>query len=203
MALDPQRFRRLAPYLASLPQGLDSHPDCQAKGTLARSFVSEIKPEQVHGAGLPAPVEALLLAPPNNSRWVPEVLSWAGIYAVVDLLGLSDQAFQEWVARKNRELFTNPVMRVVMNFTSPGLALALSSAYWGVLHHGSRLTVVDSAGASGQVALDYPDRLFDERAARSLGVAFSVALELSRARHLSVTLESWTATRATWAARWA
>lgn len=203
MALDPKRFPSLCAHLEGLPSGLASHPDCKAKGTLVRSYALGIGADQVRGAGLPPEVESLFVAPPANSIWVPEVVSWAGIFATVDLLGLDDAAFERWMAAKNRELFTNPVMRVVMNFTSPKLALSLSSAYWGVIHHGSRLHLVGSDDATARVVLDYPDRLFGEKAARGLAVAFGVALELSRARHARVGLERWTPTQATFVARWA
>ncbi|HEY3445482.1 MAG TPA: hypothetical protein VGK67_03915 [Myxococcales bacterium] len=203
MSFDPKRFARLAAHLEGLPSGLASHPDCKAKGTLVRSFASGVRAEQVRGAGLPEQVEALLLTPPTNSSWVPEVLSWAGIFAVGDLEGLDDAAWAGWVARKNRELYTSAVMRLVMNFTSPTLALALSSAYWGVIHHGSRLQVVDSSGSSARVVLNYPERLFGEPASAALAIAFSVALELSRAHRPVVSLERWTPTQATYEARWA
>ncbi|MGC4122133.1 MAG: hypothetical protein QM765_47655 [Myxococcales bacterium] len=203
MAFDTKRFAWLANHLQSLPAGLDSHPECKAKGTLVRSYAAGVPVEKVRGADLPAPVEALFLTPPANSAWVPEVVSWAGIFAVADLLGLDEPGFARWMAAKNRELFTNPVMRVVMNFTSPTLALALSSAYWGVIHHGSRLKLVGSEELTARVALDYPDRLFGEKAAQGLAVAFTVALELSRARRPNVSLERWTPTESTFVARWA
>ncbi len=201
-ALDRQRFPRLAAHLESLPAGLDSHPDCKAKGTLVRSFASELSAEEARAAGLPGPVEALLVSQPSNRAWVPEVLSWAGIFAVADLQGLDDAAWAKWVARKNRELYTSAVMRLVMNFTSPKLALSLASAYWGVIHHGSRLHVVELGESSAKVVLHYPDRLFGQPAAAALAVAFSVALELSRARRPAVALEGWSPTEAHFAARW-
>jgi hypothetical protein len=137
-------------------RGPGQPPRLQGQGHAGRCFASELSAEEARAAGLPGPVEALLVSQPSNRAWVPEVLSWAGIFAVADLQGLDDAAWAKWVARKNRELYTSAVMRLVMNFTSPKLALSLASAYWGVIHHGSRLHVVELGESSAKVVLHYP-----------------------------------------------
>lgn len=200
--IDKERFPRVAAYLAGLPDGLDSHPTCLAKGTLVRTFVSGLAPDRVKGAGLPPAIEALLAVLPANSAWLSEVQTWAGIYAFADLQELTGWKWDGWVRAKNLELYTNPVLRLVMNFTSPSLAVPLASAYWGTVHRGSRLSVLEKAADRATLSLDYPPRLFDETAARALGIAFGCAFELSHAKTRSLAFDGWTPTRSLYRASW-
>ncbi|MBI5549224.1 MAG: hypothetical protein HY901_35515, partial [Deltaproteobacteria bacterium] len=146
----------MSAYLAGLPQGLQSYPACLVKGTVVRSFTADCVPlEKLEGLTLPAEVAAHLREPPLDCVWVPEVEMWATLLATRDLLDLDDGAWLVWFEPRSREALTNPVLRLVMNFSSPELLLPLSQAYWAMTHKGSKLTIVERASHALTLALEY------------------------------------------------
>ncbi|MBI5544784.1 MAG: hypothetical protein HY901_12910 [Deltaproteobacteria bacterium] len=168
-----------------------------------RSFVEDSIPrEKLEGLALPAEVSTLLREPPLNSAWIPEVSTWATLLAIRDLLGFDDGAWLAWFEPRNRQALTNPVLRLVMNFSSPEVLLPLSQAYWAMTHKGSKLTIVERASHALTLALEYPPGLFDREVASTLTVSFSVPLRLSRARSATVTLKSWAPTHSMFQAEW-
>jgi len=199
----PNPLTKLSAYLAGLPNGLESYPGCLVKAAIARPFLTDsVPPALLAGAGLPAPVAALLGDHGHDSSWIPEVEVWAALAAVQDLLGLDEGAALEWFEQRDREALTNPVLRLVMNFSSVEFLLPLGSGYWAMTHKNSRLSLERAGPQEALLLLDYPPGLFNEGVAKLLTAAYAVPLKLSRAKTAEVTLASWTPTRATFRARW-
>ncbi|MGC4119752.1 MAG: hypothetical protein QM765_35300 [Myxococcales bacterium] len=200
----PQPTTRMSSYIAGLPKGLESYPECQAKGTIVRSFVLDAVPEAtLQAAALPEPVATLLRTPPLNSVWVPEVQFFACMLAVRDLLGFADDAaWKRWFQERNQQALTNPVLRLVMNFTSAEMLLSLGGTFWSTTHRGSKLSVVEKASHGATFALEYPHNLVDAQVADLLTVALTVPLLLTRAKAPVVALASSTSTCSTYKGTW-
>jgi hypothetical protein len=192
----------LASYIAGLPNGLASHPECQAKGAMVRSMIRDplggVPPD-----ALPSEISQLIRSPPLNSQWVPDTFFFGALLALADLRKLSERAYLDWVLDSNRALFKSPVYKL-LSLATPSLLLTLGSATWGSTHRGSKLSVEGvSTGKGGLAVLTFPERHFshpDVITAIQAGV--QVALELSNAKNPTLTLAKTTPTSAEFVAKW-
>ena len=73
--MSSDRFPALEEYIAGLPDGLASHPQCQAKASLYRSLIDTkgLEPDDVDA--LPPDLRSLVIHPVPISSWIPEVHS--------------------------------------------------------------------------------------------------------------------------------
>jgi hypothetical protein len=195
-ALGP-RWRRLAGYLDGLPEGLVSYPSCQAR----RGVV-----EAVLTAGPPVPRDAPpgvkeLLTPPTGA-WIPEVAFQAGLLAMADAAGWSDDDLLAWHRSLNRSLFKGPVYRALMAFFSPLLLLEKGANRWNAFHQGSSLAVTTEGKRAALATLTFPPGLFTPLLLRVYAGAFAAALEHARAEEVAVEVaeagETWGRFRARW-----
>lgn len=175
------QLARLEAYLSSLPGGLASHPECQAKGILVRMLASE---EAYAGAGprLPEPFRRLVEEQPIGSEWIPEVHYEGLVYALADVCGQDDDAILAGVRARNRRMFDSPTYRILMVGSSPAALLRGAALRWANWHRGSTLEVEGIADDGVRVALRFPRGLFDGLHLRVFAESFLAALDLSKAR---------------------
>lgn len=180
MSPDGKILGRVERYLAGLPAGLDSFPECMAKGALVRNLLER---EVVHVLlpKLPEPLRALAEDPPIGSEWIPEVHFGSLLLAVADARGLDDDGLLAWTRDRNRSLFRSPAYRILMSVASPAHLLRFAGARWGNWHRGSTLEVEGIADEGVRAALRFPPTLFDGALAAVYGEAFTAALEMARA----------------------
>ncbi|MFL5274609.1 MAG: DUF2378 family protein [Anaeromyxobacteraceae bacterium] len=191
-----ERYPRVAAYLESLPRGLASHPQCEARSSIVVHFLAGT--ERVDE---PLPREVAQLLTPPTTLWTPEVRLAATMLAVADQERWSDAQHQAWLLARNRELLSGIVYRALMAFLSPAALLEKAAARWSSLHRGTELDVERSGEREVVGRLSHPPRLFTA-VAPAYGAAFQAAIEHSRARTACVTEEDVTATCATYRARW-
>ena len=113
------RLERMERYLAGLPAGLDSFPDCLAKGSVLRSTLAQ-QPIEELASRLPESLRLLVTDPPVDSEWMSETRFVAIYHAVADLRGFTDADILMWARERNRALFRNPAYRILMAVSSPG-----------------------------------------------------------------------------------
>ncbi len=111
-------------------------------------------------------------------------------------------SWKSWFQERNQQALTNPVLRLVMNFTSAETLLSLAGAFWGTTHRGSKLVVVEKSSHGATLTLEHPHNLVDAQVADVITVALTVPLLLTRARSPVVVLASSTPTCATYKATW-
>ncbi len=198
--LDPARFPRLARYLASLPRGLASYPECQAKGAVVRNWTDDLS--ELHHRPLPPELLALLTEPPRLSAWYPEVHLWALLQAYADVRGLSDAGFVAWSRDLNTRLLQGPVYRFVAGMLSPSTVLNLSASAFKSFHRGLGFAVAPAEPDGLTVELTFPPRLLDAFCLRGLGTAFEVVLHLGKASKATVDLQTTTETTGRFLVRW-
>jgi hypothetical protein len=197
----PPELPRLARYVAGLPDGLASHPECKAKGSLVRSLLEEQSRADLVAA-LPGSLRPLALDPPMGSEWIPEVQFVGLIHAVADLRRMRDGDVLAWSRERNRALFRNPAYRILVSVVSPARLIRFAGARWGAFHRGSTLSVEDATDTSVRFLLEFPQGLFDPLALGAYGEAFAAALEASHANDPEVRVDAADATSAEYLVSW-
>src|SRR5512133_524503 len=175
-------------YLAGLPAGLDSFPECVAKGSVLRSTLVQ-QPVAEIAARLPAALRSLVTDPPVDSEWMSEVRFVAIYHAVADVRGLSDADVMAWARDRNRALFRNPAYRILMAVSSPATLLRGATMRWSNWHRGSTLEIEGITDVGVRALLRFPPALFDDLLLRVFGEAFVAALELARAKAPAAAVE--------------
>ena len=184
--------RHLTSYLESLPQGIDSYPDCVQKASVSREFLRFL-PTTGLGA-LPAQVEALIKRPPPPSAWIPEAHVAALFLSVIDAHYPDPQQFVERAYVANKELLVGPLYRVLMLVASPLFLAKNAQARWGTFHRGVTM-VTDSLPTektgTASFHLAYPPYLITQLLCASFGTAFRAAVEAAGGREVSTTVVRW------------
>jgi hypothetical protein len=187
-------------YLASLPGGLATHPDAQAKASLVRAFL-EGQPADVLRR-LPEPLQPLVREPPIENAWIPEVQFCAFFHALCEALGHLPAARAAWIRSRNQSLFSGPLYRLLMTVASPERVLREAARRWGVFHRGSALDFEGFSDDGARVRLAFPPGLFDAFMLDAFSEAFAAALESARAKDPLVQVEASGPGFARFVARW-
>ncbi|MCB9592654.1 MAG: hypothetical protein H6719_07970 [Sandaracinaceae bacterium] len=111
-----ERYRYLREYLAALPDGLSSHPECASKATLLRSSleghedaeVDDLRPELLE----------LYRNPPPATVWVPAVKVNAILHVIIDLYYPRREDVIEWARRRTLRMRDNPIYARILRVTS-------------------------------------------------------------------------------------
>lgn len=186
---------RLGAYLAGLPNGLDSHPQCQAKGSQF-SFVLRCSPVQKL-RGLPPPLQALVDDVPLATSWVPEVHYMALCMAIVDLGELDVDACARWWGVLVNSMASSRVYGALLAMLTPGLVVRGSAQRWDRLHRGSRLRATANDDAL-ELHLEFPEGLFDRFMCEAFTGGFTAIVRRSRVPTSSLRLVHWSPCSARW-----
>jgi hypothetical protein len=196
LALGPA-YRRVQAYLAGLPHGLSSYPECKAR----QGMVDTIMSSAPRFTGEAPPLVLDLLSSPR-APWVREAVLGAGILAMADRARWTDAELLEWHRSLNRHMFRGPVYRAVMAFFSPQFLLERGAGRWATFHSGTTLQVA-AAGERGAVArLEFPPGLFNRLLLQVFGEAFGAALENARAGKVTIQLNETSEKSGTYLASW-
>ncbi len=152
--VDPHRFPSLSAYLARLPEGLDSYPECQTKGSMIRSaleghdFTQDLD-------GLPPRLVELVTDPPPPTRWLPLVYGDSVFHMVCDRFYPSEEAVLDWTYQRTVAMAKNRMYRKLVTVAGPGFLLKISSKVHGLFERGTETrTEVDDHQA--RIELSHP-----------------------------------------------
>ncbi len=190
---------RLERYLAGLPDGLASYPQCQAKGSVLRSL---LEGRALERARLPGPLQLRLEDPPIASEWFPEVHLWALAFAAADQRAMGREALLAWVHERSRRLFEGPLYRALMALVPPATLVRTCGVRWGAFHRGSLMEPGGVADDGARLRLAFPHGLYDAQALEAVAAVLRAALDASGAREAEVEVEASTPTTARFRARW-
>jgi hypothetical protein len=198
MFVDPTRFPLASSYLQSLPNGMESFPECLTRGETLESYFRDFG-KFASDAGLPKVVQDMLRTRPE-ARWVSEVGVQVVNLVVRDLAFQSDDAFDDWTYTASQTIYDKPFVRTLMRLMSPTLIVIGASKRWATFHKGSQLTAGPITESHGRVEstalLQYPVGLFPDLYLRGLTRAFLAALAGSRGKDVRVKLGNVKATSA-------
>lgn len=124
LVLDADVYPSLARYLASLPDGLASYPECKTRGTVissaAHGHAADSFPD-----GLPACVRTMLETPPLPGAWLSAVHSDALFFAVVDRNYPSADAMLEWTKERTLRTAQSKMYRALTRIVGPSMLLRM------------------------------------------------------------------------------
>ena len=195
------RFPRLGAYLAALPAGMRSYPECRVRMATYAGALLGGPPERPHYEGVDPRVRAFLGEPPRG-LWIPEVHLMAGIAAVGDQYDLSREQHYDWLLERNRALFKGGIYRAVMAFLSPELLLRKASDRWTSFHQGTELSFQRTSPNAGLIQLTFPPSLLDEAVARVFGAVFVAAIERANASSAELSVREDASTHVVWLIEW-
>lgn len=198
------RYPRARAYARALPLGLETFPECRARGEVfddIRIRFADIGRDPL----LPGPV-ADFFRGQYSKTWMPEVLGQVVNLMVRDAAMPSDDALFRWSYETSSRLFRDSPFRALMKLVSPTLLVMGAAQRWSALHAGTSLDVgkvertADGSATSG--VLRFPPGLFPELFLRGLTPAFQAAVENARARDVSVKLNRCSAGHAEYEITW-
>jgi hypothetical protein len=175
--VDAARLPATAAYLAALPAGLASHPECQAKASLYRAFVGERAPP-----GLPEVLLDLVLHPRPVTAWIPEVYSHALLLAHYDMDGHDHESFARFTYDSQRALWNSKLYAFLMKLVSPARLITQAGSRWSQFHRGSDLSAEERGPGRGELILRHPPSLYDEISLIGLTEGLRAVLDVSRVR---------------------
>jgi hypothetical protein len=195
------KFPRFSSYLAALPAGLASYPECQAKTSLSVTLLQGMPLPRPKPSEVPEPLSRFLERPPS-SLWMPEVEARALALIIADHYLMSDKQYLAWVKAQNSSFFASLMYRAVMSFVSPASLIPRATERWAAVHRGSTLTAEFVGPRDVDVTLTFPPHLFSGLALEQLVAVFEALFERSKARDPEVMLAEISPTRGIYHARW-
>lgn len=142
-------------YLAGLPRGLDSHPDCLVDGGLVKLAL------------LRAPVEHALVASfdelhrTGRGRWIPEAHGRAIMAAIADAHFDDLDAYARFVRELIRARMASGFIGFLLPKATSARAPEAAPRVWRALHRGTMLETHDPGPGATTVALWHPPGLID------------------------------------------
>ena len=194
-------FSRLREYVAQLPDGLDSYPDCVAKGSIARLALREFEWREVYET-LPEPLREGLRHRPLPSAWLPEVHSVALHMAAADAEGLSMEDVLRWSHESNTRLAESPMYRIVAAVASPAILLRTAALSWRLLHRGVSLSIESQASGRTEAAIEHPPHLWNELVHLSTAQGLRAAVEAAGGREVRAELADYVPERGRYVLTW-
>jgi hypothetical protein len=188
-------------YLASLPRGIASYPECQHKGEPLDVWLRKSPTRDL--ARLVPPQAAILL---DRNRpipnWVPDVHANVLYLAMRQAHFADDASFLAHAREVNRAVLETPANRLLFWAASPRGMMRAAGVRWGSLHRGSSLEVRNARENSVDAALSFPRALYPELILRANGTGFALVLENAGARNVEMQLRTVTPTHALFTGRW-
>jgi malate dehydrogenase (quinone) len=199
---DPIRFPRVAAFLADLPDGLASYPECQQKGSVLWALLDG-KAIDPPANLLPAPVFEQLRSPPPPNVWLPTVVGRAAWLAVLDLrCPHDDAAALDEADRAYEGMARSSMYAGLLRHVSPELLIRGASYRWKALYRGIELAIDEVSPGAAVAMLRYPDHLTPRFNARSAARGLSISLRIAADQPVRIELSEWTPTRSTFKVRW-
>ncbi|HEY3450513.1 MAG TPA: hypothetical protein VGK67_29425 [Myxococcales bacterium] len=200
--IDAKKYPRLAGYLSQLPNGLESYPRCEARGTVPRALLEDKPLPAIPRGDLPDLLHSIVVNPPLRSGWIPEAASSALSYLIGDVHGLSEDEHLKMIERVTLLLYNGPVYKLLMSIVSPQTLLTVAGSRWSAMHRGTTLTA-EKIGTHGmRLVLEFPDSLFVGLGLRLWANVYRVTLEHSRAKSAKVLLTEALRTRGVFECSW-
>jgi hypothetical protein len=186
---------RTRAYAESLPQGLDSYPELQVKGSAVVVMLRSL-PETIDLDRFPDELRDMLEHPPTVSAWTPEVHFVAFCIAARELMFESDEGFLEWAEEGYKGYFSASFYRILFAVISPQRLARGADKKWGALRRGSRREMTEATEQFNRGRLVFPRNAFPLFYLKILRKGFLVAYRLSRAANAEVRLVDWSTTEA-------
>ncbi len=148
---------RFGEYLAALPEGLDSYPECQTKGSLFRSAlaghdVNELK-------GLPEVLHKHIHDPPPAGLWIPAVHVIATVHAICDRYYPSEQEVLAWGMRRTSTVAAHTFYRPLLRVSGPRVFFSMTARVNRLFQRGTSFDMEVNERGRSVARLSFPPYL--------------------------------------------
>lgn len=189
---------RLDEYIAGLPKGLDSFPECQTKGSL---FRASLEHRPLSSGDLPDDLDSrlreLVERAPTASAWRPSVEYFALSLLVADVYEMSEGEFGRYWYEVMKDLATSKLYAVLLRFITPSRLLKITASGWDKFHRG--WSAESSRRPSGiEIRLEHPAGLLPELCVRGYPQVWQAIVDVSARPDALARLVSAEDTRATY-----
>lgn len=198
--VDVDRYPRLAAYLALLPDGLRSYPECTSRGTLVTSATQGHELASFPD-GLPPVVRQLVAEPPLPGAWLPAVHSDAVFFAVCDTHYPSEAAMLAWTAERTLRTAQSRMYRALTRIAGPSMLLRMTSTAHAMFQRGTEMTAKAIIGGM-QLRLEHPPHLHGGYNHLANVAMIEALLSLAGVPKAHVEMPESTPTYAVYRARW-
>lgn len=198
--MDPRLFPATSAYIASLPAGLASYPECATKGILMRSAISS-HPFHPSWKNLPDEVVSAIKSPPLPMSWTSAVLTDVLFCVIADTFYPSREAVLKWSYDRTFHLARVPLFSQITDFAGLDHFLRGAAKLHNLFQRGTTLDVVPGP-LRADVRLVHPPFLHGELNHACNEGVFRAALETAGALRPTVSLRTSTPAGATYEARW-
>jgi uncharacterized protein (TIGR02265 family) len=154
--LDAARFPSLSAYVAALPAGLASYPECVTKGALVRSILDEVDLSDVP---LPTELAAMVRERPLLTAWVSAVHADAMFHVYCDLHARTDQAMLEWTYERSARVGRSQAYRHLLAVAGPRMLLRTSVRMHGLFQRGTEIELAILGEKQAELVLTHPPHL--------------------------------------------
>jgi hypothetical protein len=189
-------------YLATLPNGLASYPECCVKASVLRNTLGSkpLGPD----VELPLALRRLVDHPPPLTEWIPEVHFNAVSLAIreVHFNPRSLDDYLAWTFEQNRKLLSTPLYRVLFLLLTPERLLSGMQNRWSAFRRGTELQIVSRAAGRVELRLRHPAFLYPALSSQGMSAAFQAAMEHAGAKQARVEVASPGSTETTFLATW-
>lgn len=192
---------RTRAYLASLPDGISSYPECRCKAAVWKNILkwtdTRTLPDRI-------PMDPPILPDPNtlNSSWIPLVKHFVGHLVLRDCLFPTDDDIYRHFLTANRRLLSGPLYRVMFAVASPKMCVQAADRRFSKLFEGITLSAVITDAHSTRVELKYPPALMPALVGRLYLTAFEMAAQLAGGKDVTGKVISHSNTVAEYSLSW-
>lgn len=194
-------FPHLAAYLAKLPAGLGSYPECRTKGILIRSSVKEVAFHPSWEA-LPPPILEVMRHPPLPTAWVSTVLTNAVHFAVADTYHPTAEAMLDWNYKRTMRVSTSPMYRMLTRVAGLKNFLRGAVKVHALFQQSTDMSVDFTGDTSARVVLEHPPFLHVGYALLANEAVFTATLESAGATTAKVKMVEASPERAVYDVSW-
>ncbi len=198
--MDETRFPHLVEYLAKLPAGLDSYPECLTKGALLRSSLDGVR-FHPSWASLPPRLRSALEVRPLPTEWISTVLTDSVSLVIVDTYFPTTDAMTKWNYDRTLQTANLPIYRMLTRVAGLPSFLRGAVKMHGFFQRGTDIRIKLAEGQA-DLRLEHPPHLHGRLNHMSNEAVFRALLDAAGAREASVLLLESTPTFARYRARW-
>ncbi len=194
-------LQRTRAYVASLPQGLASYPECRSKASIWRNIRRGTETGPLLGRVPPEltvfSAEGLL-----DTTWISAVESFASHLALRDALFPSDAAMVDHFRMLDRQLLSGPLYRMLFAVATPMRVVHAADRRFKAMFEGITLSAHQEDDCRVSLSLRYPPQLLPPLVGCLYLVAFEVAVELAGAKAVKSRVSSHGDTAANYELTW-
>lgn len=187
-------------YLAKLPQGLASHPECKIKWSAVQRSLDLCPPGGERG--LPSELVEFISRPHSPNEWVPEVYMHVWLVYAATQWCASEEAFMDHFIESNRQLFEHFAYRVMFRLVGPRKIISQAAARWRNFHQGTTLEPIELRSREAVLHHVVPANHCPEHIARAYAGAIIAGVGLAGAREVEVETRAQSPTLNVFTCRW-